>query len=459
MANTEKRIEFTKDMKKDYTILLPNMAPVHFNIIKNVFTNHGYHAVLLENQGPNVVQEGLKYVHNDMCYPALLVIGQMIDALHSGLYDPDKTALVITQTGGGCRASNYIFLLRKALKRAGFEQVPVISLNLKGLEKNPGFKLTVPMLLQAFAGLIYGDMLMLLKNQVRPYEINHGDAEALVEDWTRRLSEQFKRGRGWTLSAMRKNLNSIAENFAAIPARHTPKVKVGIVGEIYMKYASLGNNNLEQLLADEDCEVMLPGIIGFVMYGCDNAAMDRKYYGGRFFTSAGTKLVMRLLTKIETMSIDAVKRFPQFTPPSPYAKTKALDDGVIDHGCKMGEGWLLTAEMLELAENGYANIVCTQPFGCLPNHICGKGMIRKIKERMPQANIVPIDYDPSATHVNQENRIKLMLAVAREELDKELLNGDKTTDFHPVADTQEVPACPAELEDQKAGTIQTAIGM
>ncbi|MFA6688573.1 MAG: 2-hydroxyglutaryl-CoA dehydratase [Sphaerochaetaceae bacterium] len=418
MENKHGRVEFTKAMKKDYTILIPNMAPIHFNLIKNVFTNHGYRAVLLENNGPQVVQEGLKYVHNDMCYPALLVIGQMIDALNSGLYDPDKTALVISQTGGGCRASNYIFLLRKALQRAGYEQIPVISLNLKGLERNPGFKLTVPMLLQAFAGLIYGDLLMLLKNQVRPYEVDAGSADALVERWIETLSAQFKRGRGWSFPAMRRNLAAIVESFARIEIKHVPKVKVGIVGEIYMKYASLGNNNLEQLLADEDCEVMLPGILGFIMYGCDNSETDRAIYGGRFWTTIGTKLVMKLLKKVEGMSIDAVKRFPQFLPPAPYTQTKALDDGVIGYGCKMGEGWLLTAEMLELAENGYANIVCTQPFGCLPNHICGKGMIRKIKEKVPHANIVPIDYDPSATHVNQENRIKLMLAVAREELQK-----------------------------------------
>ena len=450
----QKRVEFTKEMKKDYTILIPNMAPVHFNLIKNVFTNHGYNVVLLENNGPNVVQEGLKYVHNDMCYPALLVIGQMIDALHSGQYDPDKIALVITQTGGGCRASNYIFLLRKALKRAGFEQIPVISLNLKGLEHNSGFKLTVPMLLQAFAGLIYGDMLMLLKNQVRPYELQTGAADALVDEWNGRLSLQFKRGRGWSLSAMRKNLNAIVDSFTQIKVEYVPKVKVGIVGEIYMKYASLGNNNLEQLLADEGCEVMLPGIIGFVMYGCDNSETDRKLYGGRFWISKGTHLVMKLLTKIEKMSIDAVKRYPQFTPPSPYAKTKALDEGVISHGCKMGEGWLLTAEMLELAESGYANIVCTQPFGCLPNHICGKGMIRKIKERMPQANIVPIDYDPSATHVNQENRIKLMLAVAREELEKEL-NAPAPTDIRCIS--AETPV--ADVKGSRQQAIKPAIGM
>ena len=437
MVEQHNRVEFTKKMKKDYTILIPNMASIHFNLIKNVFTNHGYHVVLLENNGPNVVQEGLKYVHNDMCYPALLVIGQMIDALHSGQYDPDKTALVISQTGGGCRASNYIFLLRKALKHAGFGQIPVISLNLKGLERNSGFKLTVPMLLQAFAALIYGDMLMLLKNQVRPYELHTGDADALVSRWNERLSSQFKRGRGWSLAAMRRNLNDIVDSFATVKVEYVPKIKVGIVGEIYMKYASLGNNNLEQLLYEE---------------GCDNSATDRKLYGGRFWISTGTRCVMKLLTKIEKMTIDAVRRYPQFTPPSPYAKTKALDDGVIGHGCKMGEGWLLTAEMLELAENGYANIVCTQPFGCLPNHICGKGMIRKVKEMIPQANIVPIDYDPSATHVNQENRIKLMLAVAREELEKKQAVRTATQDGHADASARPAETC-------RRQEVKPAIGM
>lgn len=405
---------FTKAMKKDYTILIPNMSPVHFNLVKEVFVNKGYHVVLLENQGPNVIREGLRYVHNDICYPAQLVIGQMIDALKHGSYDVNKTALVITQTGGGCRASNYIFLLRKALIKCGMEQVPVISLNLKGMEKNPGFKLTPFMLLQAYCGFIYGDLLMALSNQVRPYEVQKGEADALVKKWNLYLSDKFAHNRGYIGYAMKRNLNLICNEFAQIEVTKNKKIKVGIVGEIYMKYSPLGNNNLQQFLEDQGCEVMVPSMMGFLYYGADNAITDRKYYGGRYISSKFTQFVMKQLFKVEKMSIDAMKKPGCFVVPSTYLETKKMDEGLLDYGVKMGEGWLLTAEMLELVHSGYENIVCTQPFGCLPNHICAKGMIRSVTEKAPQANIVPIDYDPSATHVNQENRIKLMLAIAKE---------------------------------------------
>ncbi|AEV28335.1 hypothetical protein SpiGrapes_0480 [Sphaerochaeta pleomorpha str. Grapes] len=410
-------IPFTKEMKKDYTILLPNMSPVHFELVKEVFVNHGYKAILLENQGPNVIREGLKYVHNDICYPAQLVIGQMIDALKNGAYDLQKTALVITQTGGGCRASNYLFLLRKALEKCGMEQIPVISLNLKGMEKNPGFKLSMSMLLQAYSGFIYGDMLMALSNQVRPYEVHKGDADALVKKWNVFLSDKFANNSGYIGWAMKKNLNRIAADFAKIEVKRVSKIKVGIVGEIYMKYSPLGNNNLQQFLEEQGCEVMVPSMMGFLYYGVDNAVMDRKYYGRRYFSAKMTQFALKQLFKVEKMSIEAIKKQKCFTVPTTYLKTKELDEGVLDYGVKMGEGWLLTAEMLELVHSGYKNIVCTQPFGCLPNHICAKGMIRAVTERAPDANIVPIDYDPSATHVNQENRIKLMLSIAKEKLE------------------------------------------
>ena len=410
-------VSFTKAMKRDYTILIPNMSDVHFTLVKEVFVNHGYKAILLENQGPNVIREGLRYVHNDICYPAQLVIGQMIDALKSGLYDVDKTALVITQTGGGCRASNYIFLLRKALKRCGMAQIPVVSLNFKGMEKNPGFKLTPFMLLQAYAGFVYGDLLMTLSNQVRPYETNKGEADQLVAKWIAYLSEKFANNRGYIGWAMKANLNLIAKEFAQIKTAKVEKIKVGIVGEIYMKYSPLGNNNLQQFLEDQGCEVMVPTMMGFLYYGADNAITDRKYYGGRFVSSHFTQFLMKLLFMVEKMSLDAIRKQRCFTVPSTYLEMKKLNEGILDYGVKMGEGWLLTAEMLELVHTGYKNIVCTQPFGCLPNHICAKGMIRTVTEKAPDANIVPIDYDPSATHVNQENRIKLMLAIAKEKLE------------------------------------------
>jgi predicted nucleotide-binding protein (sugar kinase/HSP70/actin superfamily) len=410
-------IPFTKAMKKDYTILIPNMSPVHFELVKEVFVNHGYKAVLLENQGPNVIREGLRYVHNDICYPAQLVIGQMIDALKHGKYDLDKTALVITQTGGGCRASNYLFLLRKALEKCGMSQIPVISLNLKGMEKNPGFKLTFSMLLQAYSGFIYGDILMALSNQVRPYEVHKGETNALVKKWNNFLSDKFAHNSGYIGWAMKKNLNCIASEFAQIEVRKTNKIKVGIVGEIYMKYSPLGNNNLQAFLEEQGCEVMVPSMMGFLYYGADNAVTDRKYYGSRYVSAKLTQFALKQLFKVEKMSNEAIRKQKCFTVPTTYEKTKEFDLGVLDYGVKMGEGWLLTAEMLELVHSGYKNIVCTQPFGCLPNHICAKGMIRAVTEKAPDANIVPIDYDPSATHVNQENRIKLMLAIAREKME------------------------------------------
>ena len=415
-AAKEDRIEFTKEMKKSYTILIPNMASIHFEIIKNVLAGCGYRVELLQNQGPSVVQEGLKYVHNDTCYPALLVIGQMIDALNSGRYDVNRTALIITQTGGGCRASNYIHLLRKALKKAGYGHVPVISLNMSGLEKNSGFRPTLPMLRKFVAGLVYGDLLMLLHNQVRPYEATAGQSRALVEKWVKSISAMLNRSKGYSLRAIREKLDEITKEFAAVPVVRVPRIRVGVVGEIYVKYSSLGNNHLEDFLAEQGCEYMVPGIMGFALFKIDNRLEDIKLYGGNPLKYAVVNKLMQYATAMERALINAVKKYPQFIAPSPYRHTKALVKDVIGYGSKMGEGWLLTAEMMELVEQGFENIVCTQPFGCLPNHVCGKGMIRKIKELDDRANIVPIDYDPSATKVNQENRIKLMLAVANERL-------------------------------------------
>ena len=418
------RLLFTKEMKKDYTILIPMMAKIHFDIIKNVFVHYGYKAVLLDTDGPEIAQVGLKYVHNDTCYPAILVIGQLIHALQSGQYDIDKTALMITQTGGGCRASNYIHLLRKALVKAGYENIPVISLNMSGLEKNSGFKITLPMIRRMAAGLLYGDMLMSLDNQVKPYEINKGDSAALVERWIQKLTEILSGGHGFHRKEIAVYLDKIAEDFAKIPIRKTPKVKVGIVGEIYVKYSRLGNNNLEQFLYDQGCEINMPGILGFMMFKADNRLEDYKLYGGSKAKYVFVKKLMDYLEELEAMMIDSQTRFG-FQPVTKYSHTKKLVKGIVGYGSKMGEGWLLTGEMMELAESGFPNIVCTQPFGCLPNHINGKGMIRQIKRVNEKANIVAIDYDPGAPRVNQENRIKLMLAVARETLKSEWTQNDE----------------------------------
>ncbi|MDR7855444.1 2-hydroxyacyl-CoA dehydratase [Tissierella sp.] len=415
--NQNSKVMFTKEMKDDYTILVPEMSPIHFSIYKNIFEEYGYKMEILQNEGPSVVHEGLKYVHNDTCYPALLVIGQMIDALKSGKYDINKTALLISQTGGGCRASNYIHLLRKALAKAGFKHIPVISFNLAGLEKDSGFKLTLPLIKRLLVATTYGDMLMLLQNQVKAYEITRGESDQLVQHWIQDLEKQSKSNNGYRIKEIKANLKKIVKSFSKIPLYLEEKIKVGIVGEIYVKYSKLANNHLVDFLIDQGCEVMVPGIMGFAIYTVDNRVEDVNIYGGSSVKRSISSKIRDYLVKFEEMIIDAVKENSNFTPPSSFEDLKAVGKDIIGHGCKMGEGWVLTAEMVDLVKTGYENIVCAQPFGCLPNHIIGKGMIRKIKDIYSSANIVPIDYDPSATKVNQENRIKLMLSMAKEKLD------------------------------------------
>lgn len=411
--------KFTKEMKKTHKILMPNMTPIHFSLMVHAMEDEGYNVEILSTEDPQVAQEGLRYVHNDTCYPALLVIGQFIHALKTGKYDLDHTALLITQTGGGCRASNYIHLLRKALVKAGFPQVPVASLNFSGLEKDSGFQLTLPLIRKVLASAFYGDALMCLSNQVRPYENIQGDADRLVSEWILRIAAQFDAHRGVNKKAMQQNFESMANDFAALPVTYTPKVKVGIVGEIYVKYAALGNNHLEDFLQSEGCEVNMPGLMGFIQYCVVNMHETIHLYGGSKLNAQVSKLLLSYLATREKMMIAAIEKHPQLHAPNLFSETQKLAQGIIGYGNKMGEGWLLTAEMLELQHTGFENIVCAQPFGCLPNHICGKGMINKIRAIHPGANITPIDYDPGATRVNQENRIKLMLSVARERLQNE----------------------------------------
>lgn len=408
------RIEFTKEMKAEYNILVPDMLPIHFKMLSGVFISEGYNFKNLTNSGKPVIDTGLKYVHNDTCYPALLVIGQLINALDSGEYDVNKTALLITQTGGGCRASNYIHLLRKALIKAGYAHVPVISLNMSGLEKNSGFKFTLPLIRKFFSILFYGDMLMLLKNQVKPYEVKAGATDQLVEQWRDRLLKEFTSNKGLSSAQMKSNFGTIVRSFKEIETKKEEKIKVGIVGEIYVKFSGLGNNNLEEFLLSQNCEYMVPGIMGFMLFKIDSRIEDIKLYGGSKIKNSLLTIFYKRVKKIEDIFIEAIKSNSDFLPPSPYEHMKTLVNGMVGYGNKMGEGWLLPAEMLELCHIGYDNIVCAQPFGCLPNHIVGKGMMRPIKERFPMANITAIDYDPGASRVNQENRIKLMLAVAAE---------------------------------------------
>ena len=317
------------------------------------------------------------------------------------------------QTGGGCRASNYINLIRKALAKAGFAHVPVISFSFSGLEKHPGFKLSLPMLYRMMYGVMYADLLMLLRNQCVPYEIKKGQTQQLADEWTDRLVAEMSSGRV-SYKKVKANYKRIVEDFRNIPRRDEKKVKVGIVGEIFVKYSPLANNSLEEFLVSEGAEVTVPGLVDFCLYYIYNSLMDKELYGRNKKTYGAYKFVYKFILGKQKDIIDVIRENYDFEPPTPFSHTVSLVQGYIGIGTKMGEGWLLTAEMLELADKGIPNIVCTQPFGCLPNHICGKGMMKPIKERNPNINIVAIDYDAGATAVNQENRIKLMLANSTE---------------------------------------------
>lgn len=402
---------FTPEMKKTHTILIPMMLPIHFEILVSVFEQYGYHCEVLTNESRSVVDEGLKNVHNDTCYPALLCIGQFMDALKSGKYDVNKVALMLPQTGGGCRASNYIFLLRKALKDT-FPQVPVISLNFVGLEKNPrnGWEITTPELIKALYGMMYADMLMSLYNQCRSAELIKGSSKKVLDKWIRKVIVLLK-----TRDFMntKKYYKGMLADFAKIERSSVPRIKVGIVGEIYIKFSPLGNNHLEDFLISEGCEPVVPTLMEFVLYYLSNKITDVRIYGKRTAATPVFHVLYKMFVAKQKETIRIIKEHGVFDPPHDFEHLVESVKQYISLGVNMGEGWLIPAEMGALAENGTENIICTQPFGCLPNHIIAKGMSRAVKERYPNANIIAIDYDPGATRVNQENRIKLMLANAR----------------------------------------------
>ncbi len=416
------RVIFTEEMRKDYTILFPTMLPRHFKIMEKVFNHYGYHTELLEDgtHGDSrvVIDAGLKYVHNDACYPALLVIGQFIAALQSGRYDTHKVALLLTQTGGGCRASNYIALLRKALVKAGFAYVPVISLNFSGLEQMPGFKITLPMVHRLVYAVMYGDLLMFLVNQCRPYEKVPGTAEALADRWSALLAKEMTEHRV-SYSKVKKTYRLILSDFAAIEGVNSndrllhKKVRVGIVGEIFVKFSPLGNNDLENFLISEGAEPVMGGLVDFCLYVIHNAHVDYELYGIGKFKSKIYKIADNFILGKQDDLIKIMKEDGRFTPPTSFRVTRELALDLVSQGVKMGEGWLLTSEIMELIYEGVSNVVITQPFGCLPNHIVGKGMMKPIKEKYPKVNLVAIDYDAGATKINQDNRIKLMLANAK----------------------------------------------
>lgn len=408
---TQSYIPFTKEMKHTHTILVPNMLPTHFRLVMKVLEGYGYKSELLETSGPEITELGLKYVHNDTCYPALLVIGQFLDAIINRGYDPHKVALILFQTGGGCRASNYISLLRKALTKAGYGYVPVIPLAFNALEKHPGFSLSPGIIYKMIFAAVFGDIIANLSNQCRPYEIYKGDTDNMVDICTKRIAERIQNDKLF-FKKTKGVFEEIARSFASIPMKRTPKVKVGVVGEIFVKYSPLGNNNLEKFLLSENCEVVCPGVLDFFLYCIHSSISDYRLYGMKKSKQLAMQIMYKAFKGMQAQLRNAIEAVGIFDVPPTFEHIKELAARYICTGAQMGEGWLLPAEMLELAERGVNNIVCTQPFGCLPNHIFGKGMMKPLKDKNPNLNIVAIDYDPGATKVNQENRIKLMLSNA-----------------------------------------------
>jgi len=412
----EGRVLFTEEMKHEYKMLIPSMAPYHFEYFVHMLKSEGYDAEILSNTNFDVIHEGMKYSHNDICVPAMLVIGQFIDAMKNSGYDIHKVALMMTQTGGGCRASNYVSLIRKAFKQAGYEFVPIISVNAGGLENNPGFSVTSKLLLKLISGLAMGDMIMQLYNEVVPYEVHKGDTEKAYQEINEEINQYFYYPLRRVFYHPNKIFKKVVKRFSEVEVdRSVLKPKVGIVGEIYVKYSPLGNNNLEQTLRDEGCEVITPNILDFFLYTFDSSVHDIDNYGGRKWVALVYRVLIRFIEYRRNKIRRVVKKagFRDFTK---YYDLRKMAEGYINKGMHVGEGWLLTAEMVELIHMGAPNIVCTQPFGCLPNHIAGKGMIKRIKERHPESNIVTIDYDTSATEINQINRIKLMISNAKRNL-------------------------------------------
>jgi len=401
---------FTKEMAREYTILVPDMLPWHFDLLVYVLQKKGYRLEVLHNEGRKVIDEGLKHVHNDACFPALCVIGQYLDALKSGKYDLSKTAVLITQTGGGCRASNYISLIRKAF-RTEYPDIPVLSLNFSGLEKGNGLQLDLGTLIRLGYSIFYSDLIMTCFNQTRPYEEKAG-ASLEARKTCAELCKCALDGRGY--KNFKRITNEILNTFAAVPVTKEKKIKVGIVGEIYVKYSPLGNSHLEDFLLSEGCEPVLPALMDFILYCVINNVNDAAFYGIGKGKARLFSIVYRWLYKKQKMMIRLMEKQGRYEPLHDFERLRTLADRVLNQGVKMGEGWLIPAEMAALYETGTENIVCAQPFGCLPNHIAGKGAVRTLKNEFPEINIVPVDYDPSATRVNQENRIKLMLAAARE---------------------------------------------
>ena len=429
MRNTDKnrkivpanynRTVFTKEMRKDYTILCPQMSPIHFELLQPAFRAAGYNLVVLDNDNRTAINAGLKFVNNDACYPSLMVVGQIMDAVMSGKYDMTKTAVLISQTGGGCRASNYIGFIRRALEKAGYPDIPVISINLSGLEKNPGFKFTPALIQHGLYALEFGDIFMRCLYRTRPYEAVKGSANAMHEKWKKKVIAFVTQDKILSHKKYKQMCRDIIRDFDNLPMLDIKKPRVGVVGEILVKFLPAANNYLVDLLEAEGAEAVVPDLTDFLLYcfynqnfKAENLGMSRK---SQFTSNMGIKFFEWL----RSAARDEFEKSKHFDPPAHIETLAKYADEIVSHGNQTGEGWFLTGEMLELIHTGTNNIVCTQPFACLPNHIVGKGVIKKLRHEYPLSNIVAIDYDPGASEVNQLNRIKLMLSTANKNLSKE----------------------------------------
>lgn len=408
---------FTKDMKREgYTILCPQMSPIHFELIEPAIRSAGYHLVVLDNDNRSAIDEGLKYVNNDACYPSIIVVGQVMEALNSGKYDLNRTAVIMSQTGGGCRASNYIGFIRRALAKAGMEQIPVISLNANGMESTPGFRLTIPLLTKAMQGVVYGDIFMRVLYRCRPYELKPGSAEALHQKWKEICIRSVSKKRP-DMREFSRNVRGIIRDFDALPLREElRKPRVGIVGEILVKFSPLANNHIVELLEREGAEAVMPDLLDFLLYCFYNQNFKYENLGAGWKGRALCNAAIALLEFFRKTARKEFRASRRFTPPGEIRELADKAREYVSLGNQTGEGWFLTGEMLELLAEGVDNIVCTQPFGCLPNHIVGKGVIKELKRHNPGANIIAVDYDAGASEVNQLNRIKLMLTVAQNKI-------------------------------------------
>ena len=413
---------FTKEMRKDrYTILCPQMSPIHFELIEAAIRATGYNLVVLNNANRTAVDTGLKYVNNDACYPSIIVVGQIMDALNSGKYDLNHTAVVMSQTGGGCRASNYIGFIRRALEKAGMPQIPVISLNANGMEKTPGFRITLRMLIKGLQGVVFGDVFMRVLYHTRPYELVPGSAEALHRKWAERVKQELS-SRSTNMHRFNEMIRGIVKDFDELPLKEgVRKPRVGIVGEILVKFSPLANNYLVDLLEREGAEAVVPDLLDFLYYCFFNQRFKAENLGSSGWSRDLCNVMLNFMDYFRKSTRQALSQSKRFTPPGRIQDMAEEARNYVSLGNQTGEGWFLTGEMLELLDEGVQNIVCTQPFGCLPNHVVGKGVIKALKRDHPDSNIIAVDYDPSASEVNQLNRIKLMLTVAENRLKEEMM--------------------------------------